>query len=53
MIGGTEYILNTPEMAAIPCALLNEHIDNIEDQHLTIVDAIDFLMQGFGVATAR
>jgi toxin CcdB len=47
LVAGIEYILNTPEMAAIPCSLIGEHIDNLEDQHHAIVDAVDFLLQGF------
>lgn len=47
IVAGVEYVLNTPEMAAIPCSVLEEHIANLEDQHHAIVDAVDFLMQGF------
>ncbi len=32
-VAGIDYILNTPEMAAIPCSALEEHITNLEDQH--------------------
>lgn len=47
LVGGVDYILNTPGMAAVPCAALGEVIDNVEDQHNAIKDAVDFLMQGF------
>lgn len=47
MVAGVDYILNTPEMAAVPCAALGEVMDNIEDQHHVITDAVDFLTHGF------
>ncbi|MGD9785940.1 MAG: CcdB family protein [Hyphomicrobiaceae bacterium] len=47
MVAGTAYILNTPEMAAIACSTLEEPIASLQDQHHAIVDAVDFLMQGF------
>ena len=47
VIEGVVYLLNTPEMAAIPCSSLDERVTNLEDQHHVIVDAVDFLMQGF------
>ena len=43
MVAGVDYILNTPEMAAVPCAALGDAIDNIEDQNHAITDAVDFL----------
>lgn len=47
LVGGVDHILNTPEMAAVPCAALGDVINNLEDQHHAITDAVDFLMQGF------
>jgi toxin CcdB len=46
-VAGVDYLLNTPEMAAVPCTVLGEVIDNINDQHHAITDAVDFLLQGF------
>ena len=42
-----EYIMSTPELAAVPTAELGERVANLEDQRDVIVDAIDFLLQGF------
>lgn len=46
-LGGCEYSVNTMEIASIPCELLGDHVGNLEDHHQSIIDAIDFLMQGF------
>ncbi len=46
-ISGTDYVLNTPELAAVPSSRLAERVANLDHQHETIVDALDFLMQGF------
>lgn len=46
-VGHEPYLLNTPEMAAIPCSILGDVVGNLEDQRGQIIDAIDFLMQGF------
>ncbi|MCZ7593702.1 MAG: CcdB family protein [Hyphomicrobium sp.] len=46
-ISGTDYLLNTPELAAVPCSRLAERVASLNHQHETIVDALDFLMQGF------
>ena len=44
---GAEYHLFTTDMVAIPRSLLGERVANIESQRDVIVDAVDFLMQGF------
>ncbi len=46
-IGGADWIMNTPELAALPCAKLGDRVANLEDQRDVIVDAVDFLMQGY------
>lgn len=44
---GCAYILNTPEIASVPCSALGERIGSMAEQDTLIVDAIDFLIQGF------
>lgn len=46
-IGGSDYVLSTSEIAAVPCSTLRERVANLENQHLIIVNSIDFLLQGF------
>lgn len=43
----TNYVLNTSELAAIPVARLSPAVGSIVRQRDDIIDAIDFLMQGF------
>lgn len=42
-----DYILCTPEIAAIPTSELGQRLANLEDQRSVIIDSIDFLLQGF------
>lgn len=42
-----EYVLSTPEFAAVPTSELGEQVANLDDQRGVIIDAIDFLLQGF------
>lgn len=42
-----EYSVNTMEIASIPCELLGNHVGNLEEYRQSIIDAIDFLFQGF------
>jgi toxin CcdB len=44
---GDTYLLGTPEIGAVPVSQLGECVANLEDQREVIVDAIDFLLQGF------
>jgi toxin CcdB len=44
---GSSYVLNTPELAAVPVARLSPAIGSIVNRRDDIIDAIDFLMQGF------
>lgn len=46
-IGGVHYRLITTDIAAVPTNLLADQISNLEDQRGVIIDAIDFLLQGF------
>ncbi len=46
-VNGASYRLITTDIAALPSATLGERVGNISAQRDTIVDAIDFLMQGF------
>ena len=42
-----DYIMSTSELAAIPTSDMRECIGNLESERGAIVDAIDFLLQGF------
>ncbi len=46
-INGEPFILITTDMAALKTDALGPVIVNIEDQRQTVIDAIDFLLQGF------
>jgi toxin CcdB len=46
-INGESFILMTTDMAALRTDALGRVIVNIEDQRQTVIDAIDFLLQGF------
>jgi toxin CcdB len=46
-LGGAEYQLFTTDLVAVPSDRLGALIGNLEDQRQIIVDAIDFLLQGF------
>ena len=47
-IDGFEYVLITTDLSAFPRKDLGEFVCNIEEGYaLTVVDAIDFLFQGF------
>lgn len=46
-VAGTDYQLITTDLAAVPKAELVECVANLEDQRQDIIDAIDFLIQGF------
>lgn len=41
------YALITTDIGAMPTSLLGARVANLQDQRETIVDAVDFLMQGF------
>lgn len=46
-IKGKNYILMTTDIGVVHTSDLKESVDNIEDQRQAIVDALDFLFQGF------
>lgn len=46
-IVGKPYVLMTTDLSAIPISALGEKIASIEQQRQIIVDALDFLFQGF------
>ncbi len=46
-IKGKSYILMTSDLAAITTSDLGKLVENIESQRQVIVEAIDFLLQGF------
>ncbi len=46
-VKGKNYVLMTTDIGTLRNSELKEPIDNLSDQRQTIVDAIDFLFQGF------
>ncbi len=46
-IDGEELYMSTMDIAGIPATMLGEAIDNLEDKRTEIVDALDFLVNGF------
>jgi toxin CcdB len=46
-VGGRDYVLVTTEMASISVSDLGDRVGSLADQHSLIVDALDFLFQGF------
>lgn len=46
-VHGVQYRLITTDMASVPASTLGERVTNVGDQRETIIDAVDFLMQGF------
>lgn len=46
-IDKADYYMDTAEMAAIPVSLLKSRKENLEDRRQDIIDALDFIMQGF------
>jgi toxin CcdB len=46
-VGDAGYRLITTDIVAIPRAMLGERIANLEDQREVVIDAVDFLLQGF------
>jgi toxin CcdB len=46
-IGGDEVVLVTQFLAAVPITILSEPVTKLDHHHDEIVDAIDFLLQGF------
>lgn len=46
-INGTDCMLETPKMAAVPARMLRGAVSSLRDEHATIVAALDFLFHGF------
>lgn len=46
-VGGHDYVLVTTEMVSISVSDLGDRVASLADQHSVIVDALDFLFQGF------
>lgn len=46
-IGGQRYFLQTTHIAAVRASELGRPVASLADQHSEIVDALDFLFQGF------
>ncbi|MDR6287605.1 MULTISPECIES: CcdB family protein [Inquilinus] len=46
-VDGQQYVLVTTDMASIPIGELGDVVASLADQHSVIVDALDFLLQGF------
>lgn len=45
---GVEHVFITAQLASIPRSALDDKVGNLENEHRqTIVDALDFLFQGF------
>jgi toxin CcdB len=47
LIGTDEVVMATQLLAAVPKSALRIRIGNLSDQHDRVVNAIDFLKQGF------
>ena len=46
-IADGQYRLVTTDLAAVPVSLLADWVANLEEQRGVIIDAVDFLLQGF------
>jgi len=46
-IGGEKLYMSTMDIAGIPATMLGDTIDNLEGKRTEIVDALDFLVNGF------
>lgn len=46
-INGTECMLETPKMAAVPVRMLRGAVASLGSEHAAIVAALDFLFHGF------
>lgn len=44
---GTECMLETPKMAAVPARILRGPVASLSAEHVAITGALDFLFQGF------
>jgi toxin CcdB len=46
-IKGERLYMSTMDIAGIPVSILGEVVDNLSEQHTQIIDALDFLVNGF------
>ncbi|SFV62406.1 CcdB [hydrothermal vent metagenome] len=46
-IDGEKLYMSTMDIAGIPATMLGDAIDNLENRRTEIVDALDFLVNGF------
>ncbi len=46
-VGDVEVVMLTQLLSAVPVSILRSPVTTFEGHHSTIVDAIDFLLQGF------
>lgn len=46
-LDGIDYYLSATELAAVPTALLKAKKTSLENHRHKVIDALDFLMQGF------
>ncbi len=46
-VGDTDYVMMTTHLGAVPVSDLGSIVANVEVQRQTVIDAIDFLLQGF------
>jgi toxin CcdB len=46
-IGGEDFLLETPKMAAVPRRVLTSPVTSLADQQARITAALDFLFQGY------
>ncbi|SFS08392.1 toxin CcdB [Dyella sp. OK004] len=45
-LDGDTWVMYTPELAAVPVAILRKRVGNLQDQRHAILGAIDFLFSG-------
>jgi toxin CcdB len=47
IVKGKEYVMMTTELSSADLSDLGKFVENVEGQRQAIVDAVDFLFQGF------
>ncbi len=47
VVNGEAYVMATQFIAAVPLGILGRPVANLADRHTEIVNAIDFLLQGY------
>lgn len=46
-IESADYLMETPKLAAVPLRILKNPVTNLADSQTTIINALDFLFQGY------